>query len=437
MSTTSTRQVLLRSLITGFLNERMNSKLEKLKPEDPNYAELFQQLSLQYNQQSWLEDAALRVLKVQAATHSLKPIHPDARGTCVYSLPDSLPALFVMGSRCLHESAPVDFVCNASLLPIVAFLSLEFEGHKLMALAAAKDVDLAKALTDDPVQAESWMASFATPNEARGQPSSDRMAKQTYWLVGEDPFDTASYHLLAPLFPSSLVHSVYQKVQFDQFGDDAKAARKAKKAGVFSDLPVHYYLQMVVQQLGGTKPYNIGSLNNARGGSNYLLASIPPTRRAEGLQPLLRTDSMFASFENRPEPRRTIKGLRDFLKTDPKRNRATRETRTQWIRALIDEFLQFRAEYRALESGWSQRPDCYLDEATKFWLDPDGVRQACALSGQAPPKNTDETISATFADWINKKLRNPLEMGDDEFRQWRTEIQDQIKAEQRESRYAS
>lgn len=422
----------LRALIADFLQKRLNDKLEKLAPDDPKRAE-FQQAFIPA---VWLDDAARRVGQIQAVTHSLKPIHPDAKGTNLYSPPQALPELPVVGSHCLGDDFAIDFVCDAKLLPIVAFLKLAYQGCSLLTLVLARDADLAAALSDDPAQASAWINAFAGPVEPRGRAASHTLAKQLYWLTGDDPHDDANYHLLAPLYASSLAHHVYQTVQDDRFSEAAKAARDARKVGTFSDRPVREYPQLAIQQLGGTKPQNISQLNSERRGNNLLLASLPPIWRSVELKPLLNTDSMFLRYSRRPEVRQQVKTLLAFLKSDPARNVETRANRAEMVETLIDEFLQFTAELRTLAPGWSQSTECRLASAEKHWLDPDGVEQACMDADRPLPTDTDERICAGFANWLNAQLRDPLPMGDPEFLEWRKQMREKIKAEEREGRDA-
>lgn len=422
----------LRALIADFLQKRLNDKLEKLAPDDPKRAELQQD----FIPAAWLDDAARRVGQIQAVTHSLKPIHPDAKGTNLYSPPQALPELPVVGSHCLGDDFAIDFVCDAKLLPIVAFLKLAYQGCSLLTLVLARDADLAVALSDDPAQASAWINAFSGPVEPRGQAASHTLAKQLYWLTGDDPHDDANYHLLAPLYASSLAHHTYQTVQDDRFSEAAKAARDARKAGTFSDRPVREYPQLAIQQLGGTKSWNISKLNHERRGNNLLLASLPPIWRSVELKPLLNTDSMFLRYSRRPEVRQQVKTLLAFLKSDPARNVETRANRAEMVETLIDEFLQLTAELRTLPPGWSQSTECRLASAEKHWLDPDGVEQACIDADRPLPTDTDERICAGFANWLNDQLRDPLPMGDPEFLEWRKQMREQIKAEEREGRDA-
>ncbi len=428
----------LRALIADFLQKRLNDRLEKLAKEntrkpDKSYRSKVVDSRRMFEKETWLADAARRVVQIQTVTHSLKPIHPDAKGTNLYCPPQELPKLNVVGSHCLDKNFEGDVVGNASALDIHKFLKLAHQGRSLLALVLARDPDLATALSSDPTKSNTWINAFAGLIEQRGRAASHTLAKQLYWLIGNDPHNDADYHLLAPLYASSLAHHVYQTVQDDRFGDAAKAARDARKAGEFSDRPVHEYPQLAIQQLGGTNPQNISQLNSERRGNNLLLASLPPTWRSGKLKPLLNTDSMFTRYAGRPEVRQLVKTLLAFLKSDPAGNAETRAYRAELVDALIDEFLQFSAELGTLPPGWSQSNECRLGRVEKHWLDPDGVAQDCAVSGLPLPTDTDGRISSAFANWLNAQLRASLPMGDPEFLKWRTQMVEQIRAEEREA----
>lgn len=426
----------LRALIAEFLKTRLDDKLDKLKDDDEA---LLKQTELiaQFVPAAWIEDAARRVGQIQAVTHSLKPIHPDAKGTNLYSPPQALSELSVVGSHCLGDDFASDVVGNAAALDVYKFLKLVHQGCNLLALMLTRDVDLAAALSNDPAQAETWMSAFAGIIEPRGRVASHTLSKQLYWLTGDnpDPHDDTSFHLLAPLYASSLTHYVYQAIQDDRFSEEAKAARQAKKDDTFSERPVREYPQLAIQNLGGTKPQNISQLNSERRGDNFLLASLPPVWRSVDLKPLLGTDSMFHRYGRRPEVKEIVKVLLVFLKSDPTSNLETRVRRDEWVNDLIDAFLQFSAELRSLPSGWSQTQECHLGSAEKHWLDPKGVEDACVQSGLPLPTDTAERVSALFANWLNAQLRDPLPMDDATFRHWSKLMLEQIKAEEREGRH--
>ena len=428
----------LRALIRIFLDTRCSDKIAAVKGDDlESVSQQKEKLRQQYIPATWLEDAARRAGQIQAVTHSLKPVHPDAKGSSLYCPTGTFAAIDHVGSHCLGDNFASDVVGNAAALDVYKFLKQRYEGRSLLELAIANDADFAAALSDEPEQAQALMQAFASLTAPRGRLASHTLAKQLYWQTGDDPHDNASFHLLAPLYASSLAHRVFETLQDDRFSDAAKAARDARKANSFSERPVREYPQLAVQQLGGTKPQNISQLNSERRGNNCLLASLPPVWRSVELKPLLATDSIFNRYSRRPEVRQNLKSLLAFLKTDPAKNKPTRQQRAAHVSLLIDEFLQFSAELRSLPPGWSQTPTCQLSDAEARWLDPEGVAATDAALDRKPPTDINERISAAFANWLNAQLRDPLPMGDPEFLEWRKEMQEQIKAEEREASHAN
>ena len=90
-------QCSLRELIEQFIQQRFATKTEKLAKDDPAYLK-FQE---QFAPQTWLADAARRVSQLQVVTHSLKPIHPDAKGTNLYVEPRTLDQGDLFARTCL------------------------------------------------------------------------------------------------------------------------------------------------------------------------------------------------------------------------------------------------------------------------------------------------------------------------------------------------
>ena len=426
------RQAALRLLITDFLTERLNGKLEKLPADDPKREELIQQ----FVPAAWLEDAARRAAQIQVVTHTLKPVHPDAKGTNLYCPPNTLPALDVVGSHCLGDDFALDVVGNAAALDVYKFLKQNHEGRSLLDLAIAEDVDFAAALSDfnhNPVQAKIWMQAFAGLVLPRGRIASHTFAKQIYWPV-EAENGESNFHLLAPLYSSPLAHWLFTRLQDDRFSEEAKAARQARKDNTLSERAVHEYPHLAVQKLGGKNgKQNISQLNSERDGKNHLLASLPPIWKTQGVRPLYKTDSLFTRFGNRKAVRKIVKALRDFLKTDPNPTVETRNQRAEYIEDLMDEFFQFSAEFWELsesQSGWTQHDDCLLDSTQCHWLDPDGVKKPV-------PTDTNERISIAFANWLNAQLDDYFAVGDPEFLAWRKTMNKAINAVEREENYAT
>lgn len=414
----------LHSLIESFLQERRDVKLEKLEADDTRREALLSQFEFT----AWIDDAARRVGQIQAVTHALKATHPDARGTSVYQPPQNLPQHTLVGSHHLGAGFASDVVGNAAALDIHKFLKLSHEGRTLLELMLADDPDLCAALSADLVKAQAWVKAFTGITQARsGPPTSHTMAKQIYWLVGDDPQNDADYHLLAPLYASSLAHAVHLTITEDRFGEAAKTARQARRAEEFSDVVLHDYPQLAVQGLGGTKPQNISQLNSERGGNNYLLASLPPMWVSADVQPLLNVESVLSVFGRREAVRPLVRGLRTFLAADPGKTWETRNQREDWTDQLMDELLQFASLIQtSLLPGWSASPDCRLSRAQQLWLDPDRALTDDDFAAEWKRQEWRHDIHRDFANWLNARLKiDKLLVGDPEYLHWAKELKDE------------
>lgn len=412
----------LREVILAFLGERLRSKLDKLKPDDPGRDGVREQFQLG----RWVGDAARRVSQLQVVTHSLKATHPDAKGTNLYRPPDTLPDHPVIGSHALSNDFDADVVGNAAALDVYKFLKLEHEGKSLLQRALEDDHELAEGLGDDVAQVREWMRAFASITESRGSDTSHTRAKQVYWLTGADPTDDADFHLLAPLYATSLTHKIFQTINDDRFSDQSKTARKARWDGLPSEIGYRDYPHLAVQKLGGTKPQNISQLNSERGGKNYLLASLPPSWASRDIRPPFHTDSVFARFGRRTDVLWGVNGLRRLLESDPNPNLQTRQRRDEYVVSIIDELILFVGEFRALEPGWSADPACRLVDAEALWLDAGRADLDPEFAARRERGDWTQEVSHRFGNWLNdrKQLGGRLPMGDPEHQHWMSSLQE-------------
>lgn len=411
----------IREVIERFMKERFDAKAEKLATDDPKYQALVEQ----FQRDTWLNDAARRVSQLQVVTHSLKPIHPDAKGSNLYAPPESLAKHKAVGSHVLPTDFDGDVVGNAAALDVYKFLKLEYDGKSLLERVLEEDAELARALSDNAEQSQAWMKAFSGITEPRGEHASHTLAKQMYWLTGEDAVDNDDFHLLAPLYATSLAHHVFQTINHDRFSDTAKEARKAKREGKLGEQEVHAYPDIAAQKMGGTKPQNISQLNSERGGNNYLLASLPPRWNVRDIRPPLKVESVLSDpgiFGRRKEVRSLVSDLKRFLETNPNTDMHTRDLRDDYTAMILDELALFTMQMHELSPGWSVDENCRLSMEEAFWLDP-GRAQDDSDYREAR-NNTDwpGEIRRRFANWLNKALGGKLPLGDVEFRHWHQEI---------------
>lgn len=456
-----------KAAIQAFIQGRLQAKLEQLdKAEQQNkplkadrsgkvlsYQEQRQELRSKYQPEVWLCDAAKRVKRIQSVTHSLKAIHPDAQGTNLFVALEALPKLRDIGSHVLGHRYAADVVGDAAALDVYKLLKLEVKGQSLLSALQAADTEAVQALGDDPATAQQLRDAFVSLTEARSEgPSSHTHAKQLYWLVGEDASDDAQYELLTPLYATSLAHAVHATIQEHRFGEANKAARQARKERKHHDGVYCEYRDLAVQKLGGTKPQNISQLNSERGGVNYLLSSLPPVWTASSQRLPVNTESVFDRlFGARPEVRRGVKALRDFLTTDPDPNLETRQRRETLVDGLIDELVIFAAGYQqTLPAGWSKdKRFAKLDKYQQLWLDPSRALENDETPFMPNPDSAEQLtfaqawqwldwpaeIGKAFARWLNQSLGESF--GDAEARVWRKELltdEDGFKQQLRDNR---
>ncbi len=411
-----------RAVIEEFLLERKSARLDKLSADDPKRADL----EGQFETERWLQSAARRVSQIQAVTHSLKPIHPDAKGSNLYVYPRDLPARQEVGSHVQKENFVFDVVGNAAALDVYKLLKLDLAGSSLLERLESGDADAEAALSDDAEQAAQLRKAFLGLIESRNdRASSHALAKQIYWLAGNDPTHNDQFHLLAPLYPTSLIHSIHSVIQNDRFGEENKAARKARSEKRAFDGAFRNYPGLAVQKLGGTKPQNISQLNSERGGVNYLLSCAPPSWRATKLRIPLKCASVVDSvFPFREGVRETVDALVRLLLSDPQRNMRTRNSVEQYVDSLIDELVQMaRLFQQSLEPRWSLKDGCELNRSEQLWLDPYLAESDDKFREDWLRMDWPVEIGHRFANWLNAQLRkHRLPVGDAEHRQWEREL---------------
>lgn len=409
----------VRSTIASFLSERLEAKLQKVKPEETDKRT---QLQAQFEVENWLEDAARRVSQIQLATHTLKPLHPDARGTNLHVEPSSPSHPGIVGSHNLGNDRTDDVVGNAAALDVYKFLSLEVEGRTLLERALKRDKEFLAALSDDEGMAEEWCAAFASLPESKSRPTSHTLAKQVYF-----PLSDGLYHLLAPLFPTSLVHRIHLQMREERFGESAKEARKAHREKESHPNGFREYRDLAIRKFGGSKPQNISQLNSERYGENWLLASVPPTWKSAPRPPLHRTSVFDGAFGRQRHVRDITKRLRKFIEGVDYNNLAIREYRASLVEQICDQAHDFAATLRQLPPGWSASAECKLHPAERLWLDPyraaeDETFYNDRLRGEWPSE-----VSHRFGNWLNQELSSKkLRMSDAEHEEWKRSLSKEL-----------
>jgi CRISPR-associated protein Csy1 len=358
--------------------------------------------------------------QLQKVTHALKYLHPDAQGTRI--LLDSEPIFedSLVGTHCL-DSPKLDTVRNAAYLGVNKFLNLKVGGKTVLDMAVEKDVDFIEALSSNREDAEQWADQIAAIMQAKESVASSSLARQIYF-----PVYTNDYHLLAPLFPTSLVHYLYERINDDRFNEGSRAAREARKNGQGYLHGFREYPDLAVQKFGGANKQNISQLNSERRGEAYLLASLPPHWQSSAVKPPLHVRSIFSrQFGYRREVQHLTTALRAFLeRVKDYKNVHVRDKREEMVSLIIDALIQYAAGIQKYEPGWSRDETCKLNEEERLWLDPGRSEVDPEFRDEYEKGDWRKAVSERFARWLNLRIegkRTP--MGDPEFREWRDELE--------------
>ena len=394
--TSAAQQNGLATRILEYIQQRRDEKLDKEK----NAAKRLE-ITTKYEPETWLSDAARRARQLSFITHAAKYIHGDSRGSSVEATnADSLTSDGYISTHSVSE-IPYDVVGNAAALDVGKLLLLEHEGQKLIDALRQGDNAPLLAIAPEAETAQEWTDGFLSVL-ASPEPSAHKFSKQCYWPVNSD-----GYHILIPLYATSLAHTLHSIIQHVRFSDEAKATREARRKEAYSDQEDVRYVDIAVQSFGGTKPQNISQLNSQRGGRAYLVSCEPPDWQRQ-TSPPLNINSIFSQRFERRLYREHIQPLRDFLQrvADKPNNDRIKKQRAGRLDAIVDEILNRAAFIQQLSPGWSANQDCRLPLAERYWLDPGRSEIDAEFRSQRDATDWPVEVAQSFAIWLSRKLES-------------------------------
>ncbi|QLR42505.1 type I-F CRISPR-associated protein Csy1 [Enterobacter sp. RHBSTW-00994] len=411
----------LTAFIAEYIAGRRQTKLEafdkdaaKRRDEDSVVlAAERRELELRYEPKAWLTDAAKRAGQISLVTHAAKFTHGDSKSSSIFC--QAVAREGYLSSAVLPYLEP-DAVGNAAVLDVAKLLQARAEnGDSLLACLKRGDHRPLAAFTDDIEQLKAWVSGFSralTP----GEPTSHTLAKQGYFPV------KGEYHLLSPLFATSLAHALHQKMVALRFGDDVKAIWKARREKTWHPRPLVLFPDAAEMHFGGTKPQNISYLNSVRGGRVWLLSCQPPQWKRSDKPPTnLRTLFTFGGqFDRRVSG--TIQSLVSLLtRTGDYTNFRIRAARDACIDALIDQLFTIASAYQS-EAWQCWTLKCAdLKPHQKLWLDPWRTKTDEAFRLEREKDDWQADVAEDFALWLNARLRKALpDVGAVEKHEWET-----------------
>ncbi len=429
---------MLSELIVTYLKDKATEKLLKFDKETarlrksfsvPNELAEFEaqrnlkrfKLEESLHPVNWLTDAAKRAKQINLATHILKFTHSqiDVKGGGVYNFGYFGNHIWNNSylSTAVLSIVITDIFGNAAALDVGKLLQIEYEGKTLIDYISCGDSSPLQSLATSENQLSEWMHGFRQVLQPK-RLSSHTLAKQIYFPINDN-----GYHLLNPLFASSLAQIVYNHIHHSRYGELAKETRKAKRENKYSTETVTHYPNLIIQTFGGTKPQNVSQLNSARKGKVYLFSCAPPAWDSKINPPKKNFISKYYSLSVRTQ----IKDLRNFLLSMRYKNKnvSNREQRFDHVEELIDNLLFCAAQIKFLPSGWSKYTN--LPEAQQLWLDPGRAEFDEDFKKNFQKKEWIDEIAKEFSHWLNQKLNHKhLNMGNPEYNAWRKQLLDKL-----------
>ncbi|POT57949.1 type I-F CRISPR-associated protein Csy1 [Citrobacter amalonaticus] len=413
----------LTQFIIQYIASRRQTKLEAFDKEAAKrlaqgddtslVAQERQALEARYQPQNWLTEAARRAGQISLVTQAAKFTHGDSKSSSIYrETPDDEGYL----STAALDNMPADAVGNAAALDVAKLLQSEVDGDSLLACLKRGEYGPLQTFAGNGEQLAQWIKGF---NQAltSAQPTSHKLAKQIYFPVGD------RYHLLCPLFATSLAQVMHEKLIASRFGEAGKLVRAARRAGKWHPQPDVRYPNLAEMHFGGTKPQNISALNSSRGGRVWLLPSQPPKWKLLDKVP----QKMGHLFSLRGAFNYAATGIISrmvyLLKENAdKNNLSVRNARAACVDELIDLlFMQAAAYQQENGQGWTLSPQA-LPLHQQLWLDPWRSKTDETFRLEREKGDWKAGVADDFARWLNQRLSKArLEVGVVERREWRTQ----------------
>ncbi|MBJ3814243.1 type I-F CRISPR-associated protein Csy1 [Shimwellia pseudoproteus] len=413
----------LTAFIVEYIAGRRQAKLEafdkasakRLAADPTEEGDILQarrELELRYTVPNWLTEAAKRAGQISLVTHAAKFTHGDAKNSSIFS--ETIACEGYLSTATLSQPA-ADAVGNAAALDVAKLLQTEVAGDSLLACLKRNEASPLAPLAESPQQLSEWVDGFSCALTVK-DPTSHKLAKQVYFPVD------GGYHLLNPLFSSSLAQALHQRMVALRFSEQTKALWQARRKNEWHPGMLVIFPDTAVVNFGGTKPQNISALNSGRGGRTWLLPARPPVWESQDKPPLAMATLFGPGAFDRVTRQARRQLIHLLISTEETQNRHIRRQRDQYIDEIIDLLFNVAAGIQRRDwAGWTLEEGCTLKAHQRLWLDPWRTETDEAFRSGRESDDWQKCVADDFALWLNGHLKRAgLSMGLTERREWRT-----------------
>lgn len=266
-----------------------------------------------------------------------------------------------------------------------------------------------KPFAGDESQLKKWERGFSSLVEKRDMLTADK-AKQVYFPINSQELEQKTkYHIVIPIFSSSLVNVIDSIITTLKYGDKQKEVNKYKNEqySKYRQSKSIEYPNLCIQNFDSKHPNNISMLNADRNGKAYLFSTQPPLWQSQ-LKPPTNRNTFFQESISSSSTKETINYLKEFLLRFQRIDLSIKDPEKKkwidrWVLQIIDEIMIYAISIQNLPAGWSRGEDVKLKPAYKYFLDP--YRQDEQFQKKRQEANWQDVICKDFAIWLNGILK--------------------------------
>lgn len=379
----------------------------------------------------WLEKSSNKSGSIKKATHVLRFTHSSSVADGVFLTEKSEDRILSTSSL---KNRSYDMAHNnGALVSISRFLALKNGATTIFDEIIKGGVDFLRPFSTDEEKIKKWSEGFNKLVVKETEIRTADKAKQIYFpLNNENSLDDKggicykNYHLVIPIFSSTLAEEIYSRQTVLRFGEEQKIIREEKKGGSgvlnitsrYHQTPLIEFPHLAVQKFGGAQPQNVSMLNKGRSwkadkkdkitwGVTYLFDTRPPTWQSQ-LKPPIKSRSLFGRGFHLPGVKEDIDYLCEYLLRFERIDLSVKNPERlkwieKWVRSISDEFLIYVASIQKFPAGWSNSRDIALKPEHQYLLDP--FRQDDKFQVDRKACEWQAVVCDDFGWWLNTRLR--------------------------------
>lgn len=367
--------------------------------------------------QSWLETTSQKKIeqgkRIVKVTHPLKFSHPTANNEGI--LVNEVCNRPIITTASLQKKDYDLAHNNGALITVSRFLALRLHKNMIFDEILENKFEFLAGFYQNEEQYARWITGFSNFVEERNIKSIN-LIKQVYFpiAINDKPY---KYHLIAPLFPSSLSQRLYDDISKIKFGKITGDAKKQKNIDKFHAIAVQSYSHLSVIKFGGTKRQNISLLNHERAwkadkndkdafGISYLLNAAPPQWQSQ-LKPPMYQKSFFYDGGLKIKTKDAVDGLRKMLLIFENAGISQKEKNRlqgiqKWVRAIAEDVIDFVELIHTIDAGWSATEKIKLKREHQYLLDP--YRSDAEFQSNWQSTDWQMLVLDDFSEWLNWAL---------------------------------